>query len=43
MSADTENLRLDALYALNLLDTVDPDSLTPREALDLIYKLKDRT
>lgn len=28
--------------ALNLLETVDPDSLTPREALDLIYKLKDR-
>lgn len=29
--------------ALSLLDAVDPDSLTPREALDLIYKLKDRT
>ena len=29
--------------ALTLLDTVDPDSLTPREALDLIYRLKDRT
>ena len=29
--------------ALDLLDTVDPDSLTPREALDLIYKLKDET
>jgi DNA mismatch repair protein MutS len=29
--------------ALNLLETVDPDSLTPREALDLVYKLKDRT
>jgi DNA mismatch repair protein MutS len=29
--------------ALDLLATVDPDSLTPREALDLIYKLKDRT
>lgn len=28
--------------ALNLLGSVDPDSLTPREALDLIYKLKDR-
>ena len=24
-----------------LLDTVDPDSLSPREALDIIYKLKD--
>ena len=24
-----------------LLETVDPDSLTPREALDLVYRLKD--
>ena len=29
--------------ALSLLETIDPDSLTPREALDLIYKLKDKT
>ncbi|MEL7108416.1 MAG: DNA mismatch repair protein MutS [Pseudomonadota bacterium] len=29
--------------ALKLLDNLDPDSLTPREALDLIYKLKDKT
>jgi DNA mismatch repair protein MutS len=29
--------------ALTLLDVVDPDSLTPREALDLIYKLKNCT
>ncbi len=29
--------------ALRLLDNLDPDSLTPREALDLIYKLKDQT
>ncbi|MEM9570107.1 MAG: DNA mismatch repair protein MutS [Pseudomonadota bacterium] len=28
---------------LELLETLDPDSLTPREALDLIYKLKDKT
>jgi DNA mismatch repair protein MutS len=27
--------------ALDLLNTIDPDTLTPREALDLIYKLKD--
>ena len=27
--------------ALDLLDTIDPDTLTPREALDLIYRLKD--
>jgi DNA mismatch repair protein MutS len=27
--------------ALDMLETIDPDSLTPREALDLIYKLKD--
>jgi DNA mismatch repair protein MutS len=26
--------------ALDMLETIDPDSLTPREALDLIYKLK---
>lgn len=26
--------------ALDLLDTIDPDTLTPRDALDLIYKLK---
>ena len=29
--------------ALQLLENLDPDSLTPREALDLIYKLKDQT
>ena len=28
--------------ALSLLESVDPDSLTPREALDLIYRLKHR-
>lgn len=28
--------------ALDLLNTIDPDTLTPREALDLIYKLKDQ-
>ena len=28
--------------ALDLLDTIDPDSLTPREALDLIYRLKNK-
>ncbi|APX13953.1 DNA mismatch repair protein MutS [Tateyamaria omphalii] len=27
--------------ALEMLETVHPDELTPREALDLIYKLKD--
>ena len=26
--------------ALDLLETIDPDGLTPREALDLIYRLK---
>lgn len=29
--------------ALKLLENLDPDSLTPREALDVIYKLKDQT
>ncbi|MEM1391370.1 MAG: DNA mismatch repair protein MutS, partial [Pseudomonadota bacterium] len=29
--------------ALDLLDTIDPDTLTPREALDLIYRLKDQS
>ncbi|MEL7540730.1 MAG: DNA mismatch repair protein MutS, partial [Pseudomonadota bacterium] len=29
--------------AMDLLENIDPDSLTPREALDLIYKLKDKT
>ena len=28
--------------ALEMLDMVDPDNLTPREALELIYKLKSR-
>lgn len=27
--------------ALDLLDTIDPDTLTPRDALDLIYRLKN--
>ncbi|MEL6664725.1 MAG: DNA mismatch repair protein MutS [Pseudomonadota bacterium] len=31
----------DAHPALDLLDTIDPDTLTPRDALDLIYKLKN--
>jgi len=26
--------------ALELLDTIDPDSVTPREALDLLFRLK---
>lgn len=34
---------VDAHPAVELLANLDPDSLTPREALDLIYKLKDRT
>ena len=25
----------------SLLEDIDPDSLTPREALDLVYRLKD--
>ncbi|MCR9270947.1 MAG: DNA mismatch repair protein MutS [Hyphomonadaceae bacterium] len=29
--------------ALEFLQSIDPDSLSPREALDLIYKLKDQT
>lgn len=29
--------------ALDLLDTIDPDTLTPRDALDLIYRLKKVT
>ncbi len=29
--------------ALDLLDTIEPDTLTPREALDLIYKLKNQS
>ena len=39
---ETEPLA-DAHPAVELLENLDPDSLTPREALDLIYKLKDRT
>lgn len=34
---------VEAHPAVELLENLDPDSLTPREALDLIYKLKDRT
>jgi DNA mismatch repair protein MutS len=26
-----------------LMESVDPDSLTPREALDLVYRLKDES
>ncbi len=29
--------------SLDLLEQIDPDGLTPREALDLIYKLKSQT
>ena len=29
--------------ALSLLESIDPDALTPREALDLIYRLKSET
>ncbi|MCF6329708.1 MAG: DNA mismatch repair protein MutS, partial [Henriciella sp.] len=29
--------------ALDLLESIEPDTLTPREALDLIYKLKDQS
>jgi len=39
---DTEPV-VEAHPAIELLENLDPDSLTPREALDLIYKLKDRT
>ena len=34
---------IEAHPVIELLENLDPDSLTPREALDLIYKLKDRT
>ncbi|HPE47149.1 MAG TPA: DNA mismatch repair protein MutS [Hyphomonas sp.] len=30
-----------ALSLVEILDSVDPDALTPREALDLVYRLKD--
>jgi DNA mismatch repair protein MutS len=43
MSDDPETVETPAPHpALDLLDTIDPDTLTPREALDLIYKLKDQ-
>lgn len=46
-AAATESTDDDSIFAdhpaIELLDTVDPDSLTPREALDLIYKLKHQT
>ncbi len=31
----------DSHPALDLLDTIDPDALTPRDALDVIYRLKN--
>ena len=37
---DPEPEPLEAHPALDLLETIDPDGLTPREALDLIYRLK---
>jgi DNA mismatch repair protein MutS len=37
-----DTLDLASHAALELLENLDPDSLTPREALDLIYKLKDK-
>ena len=38
-----EDIRAADHPAIDLLGTIDPDTLTPREALDLIYKLKDQT
>ena len=38
-----ESVGADDHPAIQLLENLDPDSLTPREALDLIYKLKDQT
>ena len=38
-----DTLDLASHPVLELLENLDPDSLTPREALDLIYKLKDKT
>ncbi|MFN3212728.1 MAG: DNA mismatch repair protein MutS [Henriciella sp.] len=33
--------QVDPHPAIDLLDTIDPDALTPRDALDLIYRLKN--
>jgi len=43
MSDEPETIETPSAHpALDLLNTIDPDTLTPREALDLIYKLKDQ-
>ncbi|MEL6859804.1 MAG: DNA mismatch repair protein MutS [Pseudomonadota bacterium] len=43
MPADAPEPEATSHPAMDLLEQVDPDSLTPREALDLIYKLKSQT
>lgn len=40
---DEPALSSDQHPAVDMLDTIEPDALTPREALDLIYKLKGET
>lgn len=40
---DEPTISSDQHPALDMLDTIEPDALTPREALDLIYKLKGET
>lgn len=36
-----DNFRVEQMKLKTLLDTVDPDTLTPKEALELVYRLKD--
>lgn len=38
-----DTLDLASHPVLEMLENLEPDSLTPREALDLVYKLKDKT
>ena len=43
MTPDTPEPEPISHPSLDLLEQIDPDGLTPREALDLIYKLKSQT
>ncbi len=36
-----QEAQMNKLELVKFLDTIDPDSLSPREALEIIYKLKD--
>ena len=40
LTADEQQLTMRVFTGLTLLDTIDPDALSPREALERLYELK---